>query len=431
MLNKVIIKFAHIILIITVFSSIGFVAQQKNSQYKNLSIEEYKLWMDGYFNKLPWPEFDFNKMLTKDVLKKSYKLGNQYIINNQRPEGNFNYEFDFVSGEVPETDNQVRQAGAIWALALMLGYEQDDDTKKALDKGLEYFFKHTIEGARKDTLVISYPGDVVSYTNTVGLISLAIIDYFILEKEGKIKLSTDYKDKLNKYLDGYLRHLKSIRLPSKHFSNYYDINSKKSSDTFDPYADGETILAFIKAAKYLGHKELIPVIEESAIIMAKHYTYDQWVEDYDSPKTKGFFQWSCMAFWEYQDVGWKDSEFYRKYVVSLAWWMINVHKTLYRQANTGYVYEGVIPALLIARDMKRKNISTNLEYAIDTALYKLTTWQVGGPIKAENFFLLNNPPKNINAIGGIMNFKNNPLLRIDVTQHQMHAAIMALRHVYK
>ena len=176
--------------------------------------------------------------------------------------------------------------------------------------------------------------------------------------------------------------------------------------------------------------ELIPIIEESAIIMAKYYTYDQWIHNYDSTKTKGFFQWSCMAFWEYQDAEWKDSEFYRQYILSLAWWMINVHKTLYRTANTAYVYEGIIPALLIARDEKMKNVISDLEYTIDRALYKLTTWQVGGPLQSENLFLLNNPTKNDKAIGGVMNYKNRPVLRIDVTQHQMHAVIWALKYVY-
>jgi UDP-N-acetylmuramoyl-tripeptide--D-alanyl-D-alanine ligase len=279
--------------------------------------------------------------------------------------------------------------------------------------------------------VIAYPGDQTSSTNTVALISLALIDYLSLDKKGIIKLSSQYKQRLNKYLNGYLNHLKSIHLDNKHFSRYYYYKNKTYVQEYDPYADGETLLALIKAAKYLGHAELIPIIEQSAIVMAKHYTYDQWINNYDSPKTKGFFQWSCMAFWEYQDAGWKDSEFYRQYVLSLAWWMINIHKTLYRKANTAYVYEGIIPALLIARDMKRKDVVSDLEYTIDRALYKLTSWQVGGPLQAENFFMLNTPIKNKNAIGGIMNYKNRPVLRIDVTQHQMHVVIWALRHVYR
>jgi len=100
-------------------------SQQQSSSYKHLSTDEYKVWMKEYFQNLLWLEHEFDKKLTREILLKSYKLGNKYIINNQKPEGNFNYEFDFVNNEVTGTDNQVRQAGAVWALALMYAYELD------------------------------------------------------------------------------------------------------------------------------------------------------------------------------------------------------------------------------------------------------------------------------------------------------------------
>ena len=34
------------------------------------------------------------------------------------------------------------------------------------------------------------------------------------------------------------------------------------------------------------------------------------------------------------------------------------------------------------------------------------------------------------AVGGVMNAKNEPALRIDTTQHQMHAVVMAMSSVY-
>jgi len=361
-------------------------SQQQSSSYKQLSTDEYKVWMKEYFQNLLWLEHEFDKKLTREILLKSFKLGNKYIINNQKSVGNFYYEYDFVNNEVTGTDNQVRQAGAVWALALMYSYDRNDETKKALDKALGFFIYNTVTGSKQGNLVISYPRDEISHTNTIAIVSLALIDYLTLEKKGIIKLNSEYKQKLNKYLNGYINHLKSIRLDNKHFSSHYSLKSQTHVTKFDPYSDGETLLAFIKAAKYLGHAELIPIIEESAIVMAKHYTYDRCVNDYDSTKTKGFFQWSCMAFWEYQDAGWKDSVFYRQYILFLAWWMINIHKTLYRTANTAYVYEGIIPALLIARDEKMKNVISDLEYTIDRALYKLTTWQVGGPLQSENLF---------------------------------------------
>ena len=108
--------------------------------------------------------------------------------------------------------------------------------------------------------------------------------------------------------------------------------------------------------------------------------------------------------------------------------MIDVHRTLERTRNTAYAYEGIIHAYEIAR---RNNCSYHIEKyfsVIDEGLYKLTTWQVGGPIP--NTFLKDNPTSNIFAIGGIMNHKEEAPLRIDVTQHQMHAVILAQKYVY-
>ena len=54
---------------------------------------------------------------------------------------------------------------------------------------------------------------------------------------------------------------------------------------------------------------------------------------------------------------------------------------------------------------------------------KLTSWQVGNSL--ENSYLKANvDTTDQKAIGGIMNSKDEPTLRIDVTQHQMHAVLL-------
>ena len=68
--------------------------------------------------------------------------------------------------------------------------------------------------------------------------------------------------------------------------------------------------------------------------------------------------------------------------------------------------------------------------AIDTGLYKLTSWQVGGPLQHRNKYLLAHRTRDPLAVGGIMNHCRQAPLRIDVTQHQMHAVILALKYVY-
>jgi hypothetical protein len=55
---------------------------------------------------------------------------------------------------------------------------------------------------------------------------------------------------------------------------------------------------------------------------------------------------------------------------------------------------------------------------------------VGGPLAAENPYLAAHPTDDPLAVGGVMNAASEPPLRIDVAQHQMHAVILALQHVY-
>jgi UDP-N-acetylmuramoyl-tripeptide--D-alanyl-D-alanine ligase len=181
----------------------------------------------------------------------------------------------------------------------------------------------------------------------------------------------------------------------------------------------------------MGFKNLIPVLDATIPRLAKFYTVDSWRADPDSNKSKGFFQWSCLAFWEYQRAGWKHSELCQDYVIAMAWWMIHTHRTLNRKRNTGYAYEGIIPAYQVAKKRKDAAAMQDLAYSVDRGLYGLTSWQVSGPLQSKNAFLSKNPTTDKLAIGGVMNHKEEAPLRIDVTQHQMHAVTLALRYVYR
>lgn len=62
--------------------------------------------------------------------------------------------------------------------------------------------------------------------------------------------------------------------------------------------------------------------------------------------------------------------------------------------------------------------------------YHIGSWQVGGPLADTNKFLVENPTDENIAIGGVMNARNLAPLRIDTTQHQMHAVMMALETIF-
>jgi len=137
-----------------------------------------------------------------------------------------------------------------------------------------------------------------------------------------------------------------------------------------------------------------------------------------------------MLFTEYYEARWRDYEVFGDFVIVLGHWIIHTHDILNRSLNTGYAYEGIISAFTIAKARGHQTALNDFAYTIDQGLFRLTQWQVGGPIAQMNSFLVKNPTSDKIAIGGIMNSRNDPKLRIDTTQHQMHSLMMALSFVY-
>ena len=397
---------------------------------KPVSLEEFPKWMKDHLNKLEWAKHkNYDTRLNRNLLEKTFDLAETFMVNFQKPEGNFHYQYDFVKKKMDRDDNQVRQAGSVWGLALIYQYKQDEKVRVALEKGLKFFFKLNQPGEGEGALLLAYPGDSQCQTGTVALIALSIVEYLRTEKDAGIKIDPAFRKEMLGYLDGYIKHLKAMQLDDYHFSKSYNLLTKSRRNSSSPYFDGETMLCLIKTAKYLDqYKDLIPKLEETGIRLARDYTIEAWRKNQDSDKTKGFFQWSCMAFWEYQDAGWKHSETLGDYVLSLSWWMLHVHKTLIRRKGTGYAYEGLTHAYKLAETRGMNDAKLDLAYTIDKGLYKMNSWQVGNPI--ENNFLKNHPTDDPLAVGGYMNHRKQPPLRVDVTQHTVHAVSLSLEWVY-
>ena len=355
------------------------------------------------------------------ILDTSLERGRSFLLHNQKAEGNFEYEYNFVDRTFSPDDNQVRQAGALWGLALIHHDNPTVETREALERGFAFFREHakTLPDGR---MIIAYPGDDHGGTGTVSLVILALTEF--LRTEGSIALQEKYQP----FYEGLLQFLRTLRKADGHFDSDYDL-SGQSYGYADPYANGEALLAMAKAAKYRGHSELWGEILGSAHRMHQTYITDALQEDPDSATTKGFYQWGTMSFFEIATSNKADPALFTTWAVNLAEWMIDVHKTLDRPRNTAYAYEGIISAWELARRAGDQTATEKLGHVIGEGLRKLTSWQVGGPIPNE--YLLRNPTDDPHAVGGVMNHRAEPQLRIDVTQHQMHAVILARRYVYR
>ena len=372
---------------------------------------------------------DQPKPLNRAILDRSLELGTQFMLNHQKLEGNFTYAYDWVKKTYDPGDSQVRQAGAMWGLATIYNDSPNPEVGAAVEKAMEFFAQNsklTHDGRR----YVIYPGDEAGRTGTVALCALSHIDYL---RAAKSQISEEkfqkYRQLLEEYLEFLIRARRQTQSKAGLWHRSYSISSGHPYGQPSPYFDGESLLALIKAAKYMGREDLQSIIIASADTGYRHNIQEALQEDPDSSITKGYYQWSSMAFFEIATSGWPDTEKYGDYVIDLANWMIDVHKTLKRTRNTAYAYEGIIYAYQLAVQRNDTKHIEKFAYVIETGLKKLTSWQVGSPLM--NKFIRSHPTDNPLALGGVQNHRHESPLRIDVVQHQMHAVILARRYVYK
>jgi len=357
--------------------------------------------------------------LNRKVLGRSLELGREFLLNSQKPAGNFFYKYNFVGARVPGEDSQVRQAGALWGVALIHHDRPTKRTAAALARGLAFYRARSRRTSRG--LMPVYPGALRGRTGGVALLALATIEAI------RSPMSDVGSDRLAADLAGYMKFLLSLRRPDGRFHGSYTRSGRPLGEP-SPYFDGEALLAMVKAAKYAGHDRLRPLIVASAEAMHAACVTAALVKDPDSDTTKAYYSWGSMAYHELVTTGWRGTKPFAKRAIRMAYWMIDVHRTLRRRKNTAYAYEGMISAYAIARRIGDSKAAAKISRVVDEGLTKLTSWQVGGPMPNE--YLLTHPTRDPRAVGGVMNGRADPELRIDVTQHQTHAVILARRHIH-
>lgn len=374
---------------------------------------------------------DFNRPepLTRTILDHSLELGTQFMLNHQKPEGNFTYIYDWIKKTYDPGDNQVRQAGAMWGLGTIYNDSPTPEVGVAVEKAMDFFARNS-KLTRDGHRYVIYPGQKIGRIGTVALCALSHIDYL---RAAKSQISEEkfqhYRQLLKEYLEFLIRTRIQTGPTAGLWHQKYSIAGGHPYGKPSPYFDGESLLALIKAAKYMGREDLKPIIIASADAGYHHNIQEALEEDPDSSITKGYYQWSSMIFFEIATTGWPDTEKYGDYVIDLANWMIDVHKTLKRRLNTAYAYEGIIHAYQLAVLRNDTEHIEKFAHVIEAGLTKLTSWQVGSPLM--NRFIRSHLTDSPLAIGGVQNHGRESPLRIDVVQHQMHAVILARRYVYK
>lgn len=361
------------------------------------------------------------KRLDRAKLDASIELGTRFLLAHQQPNGNFNYEYDWRTQQLSKGDQETRQAGALWGLTLLYQQGKQPEVAAAIERALGFFDENSrnVKGAR----CIDYPGSKEGRMGAIALLALSLIDYL----RASNGLPAEQRARHERRLDEYLKMLLRGVQPSGLWYSAYKQSNCAPRGAPSSYSDGEALLALVKAAKYLGKQELLPTIMTAAAAGKRVNVDEALAQDPDSAVTKGYYQWSSMAFFELYTSDFPETKSYGDTVLQLADWIIDEHAILTRLRNTGYAYEGIIHAYALAKQRGDGFRQAKYGCVIDLGLEHIMSWQVGGPNPNRYTAAATGDPR---AIGGIQNAAFEPALRIDVTQHQMHATLLARRYVY-
>lgn len=350
-------------------------------------------------------------------LQQCCALARAHLLANQRPGGNFVYAYDWQRREVIDEDNAVRQAGAYWGLAQLQRAQPEAATAEALTAA-QRFWSDTARYADGGRCWFVYPGASEGRTGALALVLLSCIAQ--LRTRG---VATDQRLALEGWLDAGLAQCLHLQTDNGHFFDAIDPDSGDGFGPISPYADGEVLLAMAQSARYCGHHQLWPAIEELAEAGYRDHVRIARQHDADSAVTKGYYQWASMSWFEMIGSGHCDAELWSERLIELACWMIDTHRVLRRRRNTAYAFEGIVCAYATARfrdDPRARKLSN----VIRIGLRQLLRWQVGHPLA--NAFVRGAANDDAQARGGVQNARNEALLRVDVAQHQAHAALLAL-----
>jgi hypothetical protein len=368
-----------------------------------------------------WVETFTPPPLTRTMLVESIEAARVYFLNQQLPEGNFVYGLNVLDNTTSKDDDQVRQAGAAWGLSSLGRDRHTQATRQAVIRSLDFFFRCS-KPLKLGRIAPVYPGEDEVSTGTVALVSLAIVE---LCRGQEDYLTSAGRGFYETWLDTYLQYLQHLELDTGGWGARYLVTADQRDSDPSPYFDGETLLLYCKAARFLHRKELVSKIEHMAPLLAERYTLAAWREDPLSGQTKGFSQWGCMAFAEYVEAGWQNAQMIGDAGMALGWWLVQEHGAETRPGNTGYAVEGLLGAYRIARQRGDTRSMEVLRGICERMLSRLIACQVGGPQQDRNRFLSTNAVDK-RAIGGILSSESSSFIRIDTVQHQVHAMLMAL-----
>ena len=359
--------------------------------------------------------------LSRSDLDESLNLGTRYLVTNRSANGRFRYAYDWVNDEQIRWDYSVHQAEALWGLALANRELPKDSVRAALTQTLGFFESRSraIDNAR----YLDYPSE---RKGRLGSLALLALTYSELLRD-RSAYSDEELGHFANQLDGYVLAITRAWQDNGGFREYYNPETGDSFGNRDPYDDGQALLALTHVAVYLGREELREQLLRSVEAAHQIYIARVLVDDTGTQATNVYYRWASLTYFALATSGWPEAQVYGDRLIALSQWMVGSRFRLNNSDHLAYVYQGMVLAYELAVRRGNRDLAQSLGCALESGLDSLTRFQLGTYRHRE--FVGDTDQLNPRAIGGVQLSEDSSRLRIDVTQQQVHLAILARRYL--
>lgn len=348
----------------------------------------------------------FAKELNSQELLKTVTAATQWLKQSQETNGHFRYEYMPFLDRYIQDDHIVRQAGTVFILSEVMKLDKTNvfDLKTTVENGLKYLDENSINS---DFDGYEFRCLKLNETQcTLGGVSLVLISY--------LNLVEKYPELTNKYSDLIQQNLNfilALKIPKKGFMGNYYLNGNQYETESDFY-NGEALLALTRFFKRSSDQSIKKIIDEAMNYFNDHYS-KAW--------NNNFYLWGMAAIKDLYQID--PQEKYFKFTKDYTDWRISGYKGKRDTNRNVCAYlEGIVSAYSILEPNIGKSEKDAYLEEINFWLNQSKNLQIKKGDKMSVQINKNKKQrlglkKASRAIGGFLSGLNEPVLRIDFSQH--------------
>lgn len=355
--------------------------------------------------------------LTSDLVDTSITLSGEFLLNNQKPAGNFYVYYNIKEKQYIRGDYQFYQAYALYGLTQLYIEDPSDEKFTAVQNGLSFFIKNSVETTDSRKFIV-YPADSTGHTGTVAFVALSISELLNSGAIDDKKLAEKYRNEL----DMYMNQLVSLRQKETGvFTQKYTVDEGKEFQNLStPRYDGPALLAMISYQDLTEDEKFIPMILQSADSMYKSYYKLSAFIDNRYDLTVELFPWICRAFYEIYIAKWTDNDLIAGFAKRISEWAIDEYDILKRNDAGAGIALGLGYTKEIMEINSDKPAAKKIDDYYKKLLYKVIRLQAGSGIEYRN---LRKIAKEKHIKGGVLTRINGELMEINNVSHLLGAGL--------